>query len=132
MSSDTPCVLVIGAKETSSTIHSQVTKMGFVSFFCKTLEDDWSRNFLTLNFDIVIYDIPYPPEDLQDIEKIRNHPDKKINSVPIIALSINDNVDTMESVIKAGADLFTQKMKSSRFLYLEILSVVRMARRLKE
>lgn len=132
MSSGTPCVLVIGAKETSPTIHSQVTKMGFNAFFCKTLEDGWDQNSLATSFDIVIYDVPYPPEDLKDIEKIRNHPDKEINSVPIIALSINDNVDTMEAVIKAGADLFTQKMKSSRFLYLEILSVVRMTRRLKE
>ena len=132
MSSDTPCVLVIGAKETSSTIHSQVTKMGFNAFFCKTLEDGWDQNSLATSFDIVIYDVPYPSEDFKDIGKIRNHANRNINSVPIIALSVDDHIDTMELVIKAGADLFTQKMKSSRFLYIEIMSLVRMARRLKE
>ncbi len=131
MSSDMACVLVLGAKETSFAVHSQVLKMGFNAFFCKTLDGGWDQNFLTVNFDIVIYDVPYPPEDLKEIEKIRNHSDRKINSVPIIALSINDNVDTMEAAIEAGADFFTQKMKPSRFLYMEILSVVRMARRLR-
>lgn len=131
MSSDMACVLVIGAKETSFAVHSQVSKMGFNAFFCKTFEDGWDQNFLSLNFDIVIYDTPYPPDDFKEIEKIRNHPNKQINSVPIIALSINDHVDTMELVINAGADLFTQKMKSSRFLYTEILSLVRMARRMR-
>lgn len=125
------CVLILGAKETSFDVHSKVLKMGFNAFFCKRLEEGWEQSFSSVNFDVVIYDVPHPPEDFKDIEKIRNHPDVKINSVPIIALSIDDHIDTMESVLKAGADFFTHKMKSSRFLYMEILSVVRMARRLQ-
>ena len=61
-------------------------------------------------FDLILMDLHMPEMDGEDATKIiRNNPDKKINTIPIIALTANASSDTQNKLLNNGFTNYISK-----------------------
>ena len=62
------------------------------------------------SFDVILMDLHMPEMDGEDAAKIiRSNPDKRINSVPIIALTANASSDTQNKLLNNGFTNYISK-----------------------
>ncbi len=70
------------------------------------------------NFDMILMDLHMPEMNGEDAAKIiRNNIDKKINSIPIVALTANASVDMQQKLLSNGFDNYLSKPFSPDILF---------------
>lgn len=71
--------------------------------------------------DLILMDVDLPQMDgLQVTQKVRNHPDPNVSSIPIIALTAQAMWGNADKCFEAGCNAFIAKPVSRRELVAEV------------